>query len=157
MQVLFHLLEFLAEDFRCHVHHFQCLVVPAELAAMRFVFRFMVWSEQQRCWCVWLCQRVYEFFNVIDHLVCWLGIVYNICISHIFRRCLVWGDLVAYVKFLGLFQLWYTYDECWIYEKFDFISGCVNISCFERSTCLTNMEFGTFCCPLSHGLRPKRL
>ena len=24
----FHLLEFLAEAFRCHVHHFQCLTVP---------------------------------------------------------------------------------------------------------------------------------
>ena len=25
---LFNLLEFLAEAFRCHVHHFQCLTVP---------------------------------------------------------------------------------------------------------------------------------
>ena len=29
---LFKLLEFLAEAFRCHVHHFQCLTVPVELA-----------------------------------------------------------------------------------------------------------------------------
>ena len=36
---LSNLLEFLAEDFRCHVHHFQCLTVPVELAAM---FRFIV-------------------------------------------------------------------------------------------------------------------
>jgi hypothetical protein len=26
-----HSLEFLAEAFQCHVHHFQCLVVPVEL------------------------------------------------------------------------------------------------------------------------------
>ena len=37
-----HLLEFLAEAFQCHVHHFQCLVVSVELAAMKFVFQFMV-------------------------------------------------------------------------------------------------------------------
>jgi hypothetical protein len=37
-----HLLEVLAEGFRCHVHHFQCLAVPVELATMKFVFRFMV-------------------------------------------------------------------------------------------------------------------
>ena len=35
----FNLLEFLAEASRCHVHHFQCLMVPVELAAM---FQFMV-------------------------------------------------------------------------------------------------------------------
>ena len=36
---LFNLLEFLAEAFRSHVHNFQCLTVPVELAAM---FRFVV-------------------------------------------------------------------------------------------------------------------
>jgi hypothetical protein len=36
---LLNLLEFLAEAFRCHVHHFQCLTVRAELPAM---FRFVV-------------------------------------------------------------------------------------------------------------------
>ena len=36
------LLEFLAEAFRCHVHHFQCLVVAVELAVMEFVFRVTV-------------------------------------------------------------------------------------------------------------------
>ena len=36
---LFNLLEFLAEAFRWHVHHFQCLTVPVELDAM---FRFIV-------------------------------------------------------------------------------------------------------------------
>ena len=34
-----HLLEILAEGFRCHVHHYQCSV---ELAAMGFVFWFTV-------------------------------------------------------------------------------------------------------------------
>ena len=36
---LFNLLEILAEAFRCHEHHIQCLTVPVELAAM---FRFIV-------------------------------------------------------------------------------------------------------------------
>ena len=27
--------------------------------------------------------------NVFDHLICWLGIVYSVCISHIVQRCLV--------------------------------------------------------------------
>ena len=31
MQELVQLTEFLAEAFRCHVHHFQCLTVPVEL------------------------------------------------------------------------------------------------------------------------------
>jgi hypothetical protein len=26
--------------------------------------------------------------------------------------CLVWGLLVVYVKFLGLIQYWYKYDDC---------------------------------------------
>ena len=30
-----------------------------------------------------MCQRVCEFCNVIDHLVRWLLIFYNVCISHI--------------------------------------------------------------------------
>jgi hypothetical protein len=34
-----HLLDFIAEAFRCHVHHFQCLEVPVELIAMKLVFR----------------------------------------------------------------------------------------------------------------------
>ena len=35
---LFNLLEFLAEAFRCHVHHFQCLTVSVDLAVM-FLFK----------------------------------------------------------------------------------------------------------------------
>ena len=61
---------------------------------------------------------MYGICNVFDHLICWLQIVYNVCISHIVRWCLVWGLLVVYVKFLGLFQCWCT--------KFDLISGCVS-------------------------------
>ena len=37
-----HSLQFLAEAFLYHVQHFQCLVVPVELAVLKFVFRFMV-------------------------------------------------------------------------------------------------------------------
>ena len=65
--------------------------------------------------CVWLCQRVYGICNVFDHLICWLGIDYNVCISHIVQWCLVWGLLVVCVKFLGLFRCQCMYDECWIY------------------------------------------
>ena len=32
-----HMLEFFAEAFQCHVHHFRCLAVPVELAAIKFV------------------------------------------------------------------------------------------------------------------------
>ena len=32
---ILHLLEFLAEAFRCHVYHYQCLAVPVDLAAIR--------------------------------------------------------------------------------------------------------------------------
>ena len=34
-----HLIEFLAEAFQFHVHHFQCLTVLVEPAVMKFVFR----------------------------------------------------------------------------------------------------------------------
>ena len=51
-----------------------------------------------------------------------LGIVYNVCIFHIVRWCLVWDFLVVYVKLLGLFQC-YKHDECLICSaKFDFIN-----------------------------------
>ena len=52
------------------------------------------------------CVKEYGIYKVFAHLVCWLGIVYNVCISHIVGWCLVWGLLVVYVKFLGLFQGW---------------------------------------------------
>jgi hypothetical protein len=39
-----HLLEILAEAFRYHVHRFQCSAVPVELAAMKFVFWFVVFG-----------------------------------------------------------------------------------------------------------------
>jgi hypothetical protein len=34
-------LQYLAEAFRCHVHHYQYFVVPVELAVMQFVFHFI--------------------------------------------------------------------------------------------------------------------
>ena len=39
-------------------------------------------SRDVRLVCL-ICQRVCEICNVIDHLVCLLGVVYNVCISHI--------------------------------------------------------------------------
>ena len=36
------LLEFLAKAFRCPLYHYQCMAVPVELAAMKFVFWFTV-------------------------------------------------------------------------------------------------------------------
>ena len=32
------------------------------------------------------CVQEYEICNVSDHLVCWLGIVYSVCLYHIFRE-----------------------------------------------------------------------
>ena len=60
-----HSLEFLTETFLCDVHHFQCLPVPVELAAMKFVFLFMVVGIAEML--VWLCQRTYEFGNVLNY------------------------------------------------------------------------------------------
>ena len=91
---------------------------------------FVMYYDHLICYCgccVWLCQRVCEFYNVIDHLVCWLVIVYNVCIFHIVQWCLVWGLLVVCVKFLGLCECFYMFS----------------ISCFEGSTCLTNIVIGT--------------
>ena len=75
---LFNLLEFLAEAFRCHVHHFRCLTVPVELAVM---FQFVVVGmAEMLLWVLWLLsQRVYGICNVFDRLICWLGIVYSLC------------------------------------------------------------------------------
>ena len=42
---------------------------------------------------------MYGICNVFDHLICWLGIVYSVCISYIVQRCLVWGLMVVCVKF----------------------------------------------------------
>ena len=50
-----HLLEFLAKVFQCHVHHFQCLAVPVQLAAMKLLFRFMVVGMAGVCDCVKDC------------------------------------------------------------------------------------------------------
>ena len=52
---LFNLLEFLPEVFRCHVHHFQCLTVPVELAAM---FRFIVVEMAEMLVCLIVSKSV---------------------------------------------------------------------------------------------------
>ena len=44
---LLNLLEFLAEAFRCHVHHFQCLTVLVELASMIIYIRNPIHSLTQ--------------------------------------------------------------------------------------------------------------
>ena len=31
------------------------------------------------------CEREYEFYNVVDHIVYWFVIVYSVCIFHIVR------------------------------------------------------------------------
>ena len=58
------------------------------------MFRFVVVGLAEML----LWQRVYGICNVFDHLICWLGIVYSVCISHIVQQCLVWGLLVVCVK-----------------------------------------------------------
>ena len=63
-------LEFLAETFQCRGHNFQCFAVPVELAAMKFVFRFMVVGIAGIL--VWLACGIVskiEFCSVFDHLV----------------------------------------------------------------------------------------
>ena len=86
-------------------------MVPVELAAM---FRFVVVRLAEML--LWLlCMIVSKscgICNVFDHLICWLWIVYSVCISHIVQWCLVWGFLVVCVKFLGLFRCRCMYDEC---------------------------------------------
>ena len=69
-----------------------------------------------------MCDRVKEceFYNVIDHLVCWLAIVYNVCISHIGVFSL--GPISSVCR--SLFPFWCKCDEC--SAKFDFISRCVS-------------------------------
>ena len=55
------------------------------------------------------CVKECVFYNVIDHLVCWLGIFYNGCISHIveheliFHVCLLSGDLFKANPFYSYF------------------------------------------------------
>ena len=45
-------------------------------------------DDSVACMCDCVKERMI-FCNVIDNLVCWLGIVYNVCISHIVWLCLV--------------------------------------------------------------------
>ena len=50
---LFNLLEFLAEAFRCHLHHFQCLTVPVELAAASWTAASSTGTVKHWKWCTW--------------------------------------------------------------------------------------------------------
>ena len=49
---------------------------------MEFILRFTV-VELAEMAGVFHCAKECVFCNVIDHLVCWLGIACNGCISHI--------------------------------------------------------------------------
>ena len=72
----FHLLEYSAEAFQCHVHHFQCLTVPVELTD-EVCFPVHGGWDSRAVSVTGMCERVYEFCNVIDHLVsCWVLFVY---------------------------------------------------------------------------------
>ena len=71
-----HILEFLEEAFRYHVHHYQCLAVTVKLAVREFFF-FLVHGgcDSRGVSVAGLCDCVKEcvsFCNVIDHLVCLL-------------------------------------------------------------------------------------
>jgi hypothetical protein len=94
------------------MHNFQCLTVLVELVALGFIFQItMVRIAEMLAWqASVIVSKSVEFNNVTDHLVCWLGIVHNVCISHTVRWCLIWGLLVVYVEFLGLFKYGYKYD-----------------------------------------------
>ena len=70
-----HLLEYSAESFRCHVHHFQSFAVPVALAVMGFVFPFIVVVIAEmfiRLACV-TRSIACEFCKFIDHLVWFLA------------------------------------------------------------------------------------
>ena len=142
MQQLLHLIEFLSEAFRCYVHHYQCLTVPVELAAMKFVFRFMVVGMFV---CVKECMS-FVMYLIIQYVGWGLFIM---CISHIVRWCLVWGLLVVYVKFLGLFGCRCMYDEyCSLFclkfllkSSFPWLKFCyVPVSCQYSSNLKTNFK-----------------
>ena len=92
------LLELPIEACVCRVHRFECLSVPVKFDNWCMVVgisEMLVWLV-----CVIVSKRVRN-----GHLVCWLGIVYNVCLSHIVRWCLVWGLLVVYVKFLAFMKI----------------------------------------------------
>jgi hypothetical protein len=64
-------------------------------------------------WLLFDCVKEYGICNVFDHLVYWLGIVYNVWISHINHWCLFWGLLVVVCKISRFVaMLFYVKDEC---------------------------------------------
>ena len=57
--------------------------------------------------CIWWCQRVCGFYNVVDHSVCRCMTVYTVCIFHTVQLCLVFGLLAVCVGFPNVFLfLW---------------------------------------------------
>ena len=56
---------------------------PEQLTVMGFVFWFIgVGITEMPVWLVCDCvKRVCEFYKVIDHLVCWLVIVYSVFLA----------------------------------------------------------------------------
>ena len=124
-----HLLEFLAEAFRSHVHHYQCLVVPVELAVM-FVFRFSVVGIAEMLvllacailsMCVWVLQCKCSFSMLVAEC-------YNVCIS-------------TNNKTVLFYRMNWTRSRCWSSQLylvffFVFVSGPhnrINIKKFEKS------------------------
>jgi hypothetical protein len=67
-------LEILAEVFRCHVHHYQRLDATV---GTKCDVRFPInrgWNSRDVIIITGVCDCVKEcvFYNVVDHLVCWL-------------------------------------------------------------------------------------
>ena len=63
-KILLNLLEFLAEAFRCHVHHFQCLTVPVELNDAHGIEKLLL--KMQVSWtssCI--MKRIYQY-NILQ-------------------------------------------------------------------------------------------
>ena len=98
------LLEFLAKAFRC-IALFSMLGGPGGTGCDWV--RFPVpggWDSRDVSVggvCVWLCQRVYEFWNLIDNLVYWLGISHGSLYTHWNywkKRCL--GDFLMDRSFI---------------------------------------------------------
>jgi hypothetical protein len=82
-------------------------MVLVELAGIEFVFWFIVVGIPEirdiNMVDMYHCVKKCVFYNIINNLVCWLVIVYNVRVSHIVLWCLVSGLLVVYLEFLSLF------------------------------------------------------
>ena len=101
-----HLLKF-SRRFSVPCAPLSMLADPAGTAWMELVFQVHSGCDIRDVIVAAVFDCVKEFYNVFVHLVCWLGIVYNVCISHIARRSLVWDFLIVCVEFILFFQCWY--------------------------------------------------